>query len=221
MLIQLAVVPETAFRYSLGNVLNVPDFLKSSNNPYMASLVYKNNFDPTSASPPPPSPASSSSSWQPALPVTDLVSINRAMYGTPYHAVEMIDVVLDSTKPSEWTNVHHDDKLLRELLRAYFIYEYPFFPFLHKDYFLQDMTSGRHRFCTPLLVNAILAAGCVSPDYLGIVEIYNMCTHANQEPLSPFSLNSMATVSSTNAPSTGTLNLWFIGLSQRPGVSGN
>lgn len=35
-------------------------------------------------------------------------------------------------------------------------------PFFHKDYFLDDMLAGSSNFCSPLLVSAILAVGCVS-----------------------------------------------------------
>ena len=84
------------------------------------------------------------------------------MYDTPYHTVQMVDPRLDAVEPSKWTAVSSDDVLLRKLLETYFIYEYPPFPFFHKDYFLDDMATGRTRFCSSVLVNCVLAAACVS-----------------------------------------------------------
>lgn len=42
-----------------------------------------------------------------------------------------------------------------------FMFEYPFHPFFQKDLFIDDMLNGRRRFCSPLLVNAVLAAAWV------------------------------------------------------------
>ena len=69
-------------------------------------------------------------------------------------------------KPSEWTSVCKDDGLLRDILTAYFMHEYHTFPVFHLDYFFEDMQSPRTnkrdiRFCSALLVNAVLAYGCV------------------------------------------------------------
>jgi hypothetical protein len=58
--------------------------------------------------------------------------------------------------------VNADDTLMRTFIRAYFLQEYDWFTFFHKDYFLDDMLAGSNTFCSPLLVNAILAVGCVS-----------------------------------------------------------
>jgi hypothetical protein len=82
----------------------------------------------------------------------------HSMYLKPYHAAELVDPLLD-VSVSSWTSVISDNELLRHLLSAYFIHQHPrFFPF-HKDIFLRDMGGGRTRFCSPLLVNAVLAAG--------------------------------------------------------------
>jgi hypothetical protein len=51
---------------------------------------------------------------------------------------------------------------MRTLIRAYSLHEYDWFSFFHKDYFLDDMPVGSNTFCSPLLVNTILAVGCVS-----------------------------------------------------------
>ncbi|KAM0451834.1 hypothetical protein ACHAO4_005791 [Trichoderma viride] len=147
VLLQLSVSPERRYHYSLGRVLNIPDFLRAASSQYTTSLVYRKSFDPK---------------WHwsspPQLPPS--VADYRALYDAPFHVAEMVDADIDAAKPSRWTSVSSDDELLRALLKSYFTHEYLFFPFFHKDSFLQDMVSGRRRFCSPLLVNAVLASSC-------------------------------------------------------------
>ena len=59
-----------------------------------------------------------------------------------------------------WTNITGDSVLVQHLLALYFCWEYPTFASLSKEHFLKDFREGRHRFCSPILVNAILALGC-------------------------------------------------------------
>lgn len=61
---------------------------------------------------------------------------------------------------STWTSVTQDSALVEHLLALYFCWEYPTFASLSKDHFLEDFTSGRRRYCCPILVNALLALGC-------------------------------------------------------------
>lgn len=59
-----------------------------------------------------------------------------------------------------WTNITNDITLVQHLLALYFCWEYPTFASLSKEHFLRDFQDGRHRFCSPILVNALLALGC-------------------------------------------------------------
>lgn len=61
---------------------------------------------------------------------------------------------------NSWTNVTGDGALVEHLMALYFCWEYPTFASLSKEHFLEDYRSGRLRYCSPLLVNAILAVGC-------------------------------------------------------------
>jgi hypothetical protein len=79
----------------------------------------------------------------------------------PFHAAHVVDPLLSDAKPSLWTAVCQDDLLMRELLAAWLQCEYFFTTPLQKDYFLQDMASHNQDFCSPLLVNAVLAYACV------------------------------------------------------------
>ncbi|RYP10836.1 hypothetical protein DL764_000388 [Monosporascus ibericus] len=62
--------------------------------------------------------------------------------------------------PNTWTTVTSDVNLVRHLLALYFCWEYPTFASLSKEHFLRDFNAGRHRYCSPILVNALLALGC-------------------------------------------------------------
>ncbi|KAA8636754.1 hypothetical protein SMACR_00182 [Sordaria macrospora] len=59
-----------------------------------------------------------------------------------------------------WTTITSDNSLVQHLLALYFCWEYPTFASLSKEHFLKDFMDGRPRFCSSLLVNALLALGC-------------------------------------------------------------
>ncbi|KFA47478.1 hypothetical protein S40293_02116, partial [Stachybotrys chartarum IBT 40293] len=59
-----------------------------------------------------------------------------------------------------WTNITSDISLVQHLLALYFCWEYPTFASLSKEHFLRDFQDGRHQYCSPILVNALLALGC-------------------------------------------------------------
>ncbi|CAF3645801.1 unnamed protein product [Fusarium graminearum] len=143
LLLELSVAPGIQWRHNPGVLLTIPDLPKTANNPYVKSLIYHIKFGPLTPTRPRPPPAGS-----------------LASYNAPYHTAGMISVLLDTCQPSKWTNVSKDDELLREIFRRYFTSVYVFLPFFHKDSFLYDMARGKRRFCSSLLVNSVLAAGC-------------------------------------------------------------
>ena len=63
-----------------------------------------------------------------------------------------------------WTSVTDDDDLVSHLVSLYFTWDYPFWAFLDRDVFLRHMAHGdlESEFCSPFLVNAVLANACVS-----------------------------------------------------------
>ncbi|KAG6009570.1 hypothetical protein E4U21_001937 [Claviceps maximensis] len=65
-----------------------------------------------------------------------------------------------NTSPRTWTGITSDINLVKHLLALYFCWEYPTFASLSKEHFLQDFRDGRHRYCSSILVNALLALGC-------------------------------------------------------------
>jgi hypothetical protein len=59
-----------------------------------------------------------------------------------------------------WTEMTSDPDLVHHLLALYFCWEYPTFASLSKEHFLKDFGQGLERYCSPMLVNALLALGC-------------------------------------------------------------
>jgi hypothetical protein len=153
LLLQVHLDPETRFRYQFLYSPSMPSYLQTPTNPYLNSLFYGwNASDDTDK-------ISESSLCEPEKEY-------KAQYVRPIHAASIVEPRLDEIIPSKWTTVHTDDALMRKLIRAYFLYEYDWFTFFHKDYFLDDMLAGSNTFCSPLLVNAILAVGCHCQNYL-------------------------------------------------------
>ncbi|KAF7594376.1 hypothetical protein BBP40_009357 [Aspergillus hancockii] len=67
-----------------------------------------------------------------------------------------------------WTTVTEDSDLVSHLISLYFTWDFPFHVFLDRDVFLRDMAKGdlNSEFCSPFLVNALLANACHFSDYL-------------------------------------------------------
>ncbi|KAF1927913.1 pathway-specific nitrogen regulator [Didymella exigua CBS 183.55] len=67
-----------------------------------------------------------------------------------------------------WTTVTSDPELVQHLIGMYFCWHYSFFTTLSKHLFLHEFQAGKPppgsgrkmQYCTPLLVNAMLALGC-------------------------------------------------------------
>ncbi|KAI0837274.1 hypothetical protein F5Y06DRAFT_287886 [Hypoxylon sp. FL0890] len=146
LLLQLSLKPDLRSRYEFPYVREMPAHLNQWQNPYLQSTLYKRTGMQS-----PPSPAYLES-------LKDVVDESEKMYLVPYHTVELVDARISSMSVSSWTTVSSDNPMLRVLLQIYFIFEYPFHPCFHKDLFLEDMLVGARRFCSPLLVNAILGA---------------------------------------------------------------
>ncbi|KAM5526595.1 C6 transcription factor [Fusarium oxysporum f. sp. phaseoli] len=146
---QLSLVPETRRKYLFPHRSYFPHFLKISENPYLHSNSYKAAFRDISS----PLRTNIEASKKQSI-------VNQPLYITPFHAAKMVDPYLWNVKASRWTSVTDDDQLVSELLNSYFLHQYTAYLVFHKDYFLEDLAKGRTRFCSPLLVNAILAAAC-------------------------------------------------------------
>ncbi|QIW98958.1 hypothetical protein AMS68_004476 [Peltaster fructicola] len=82
-------------------------------------------------------------------------SIPQDSHGQPQHESYILS----------WTQVTDDAELVQHLLNMYFTWHYTFFTTLPKQLFYRDFElgrppAGRARYCSPILVNAMLALGC-------------------------------------------------------------
>lgn len=144
----------------------MPAFLLTSGSPYLNSLIYEAASQRVLHS------QADGSAATPRIFLAEHASSEyRDEYVKPYHAAVFVEPRLANGKPSAWTTVSKDDALMRDLLAAYFMHEYHLFPLFQKNYFLEDMAKPktdnlRTPCCSALLVNAILAYGCVSMNFL-------------------------------------------------------
>ncbi|KAG7423301.1 Nitrogen assimilation transcription factor nirA [Fusarium oxysporum f. sp. raphani] len=152
-LLQVQMEPETRCRYQFLYSPSMPSYLQTSTNPFIHTLIHEWNENDHAGTISVP-------------PLWESEEKCKAQYLRPVHAASIVDSRMDEIIPSKWTTVNADDDLMRTLIRAYFLYEYDWFTFFHKDYFLDDMLAGSSTFCSPLLVNAILAVGCHCQNHL-------------------------------------------------------
>jgi hypothetical protein len=64
----------------------------------------------------------------------------------------------------EWTTVTTDQNLTQHLLNLYFTWSHPFHLLFSEGVFCYGLKSKKLKYCTPLLMNAILAIGCCYSD---------------------------------------------------------
>ncbi|RSL48676.1 hypothetical protein CEP51_015601 [Fusarium floridanum] len=141
LLLQCSLNPQGYFRYTFPFVREMPQHLYMPSNPYLDSLLHHRTI------------ISSPSATQPG-------DGPWKAYDIPYHAAVLVEPRIDRVSASRWTSVTSSNELVRSLLRTYFKCEFPYNCFFHIDSFLNDMASGRERYCSSLLVNAILANAC-------------------------------------------------------------
>ncbi|KNB19215.1 hypothetical protein FOXG_16637 [Fusarium oxysporum f. sp. lycopersici 4287] len=143
LLKQAHVVPDRYYQYEFPYRREMPSFLIQEGNQYLDSWLYKYSLSETriqdSDNPPTEYPI---------------------IYEAPYHAAEMVEPRLDHIDARKWTCIIDDNSLLRKLLETYFMTEYTFYPAFQKNYFLEDMAAGRSKYCSSLLVHAVLASAC-------------------------------------------------------------
>lgn len=64
-----------------------------------------------------------------------------------------------TTAADPWTEVTEDIATIKNLMDLYFCWEYRIFAGFSREYFLVDYKASRRRYCSSVLVNAILAVG--------------------------------------------------------------
>lgn len=137
LLLQVSLKPEHRRRYEFPFITKWPEFLCQEGNPYLETPLYESN-----------------------QPTQDpkLRSKSDSVFDIPYHGATLVEPLFADVRVSKWTTVISDEGMLTQLLEQYFMHGYPFFTFFHKDLFLKDLKNGEARFCSSLLVNAVLAS---------------------------------------------------------------
>lgn len=79
-----------------------------------------------------------------------------------------IPVLRVPAKP--WTRVTEDDQLVSHLISLYFTWDHPLSQIIDQGMFIEHMNKGgaRSEFCSPLLVNSVLAMACVRYSHVSI-----------------------------------------------------
>ena len=83
----------------------------------------------------------------------------RTLLGSAIEGEPQFDEI-EEPVPATWTRLTDNIAWVEHLMTLYFCWEYPTFASLSKDHFLRDFRDRRRRYCSPLLVNAMLALGC-------------------------------------------------------------
>jgi len=79
----------------------------------------------------------------------------------PYNASPYFDARLERIKIGNWTTVPVTDAAAARVLSLYLATDHCIVGFFDADLFLNALVSGDRRFCSPLLVNALLSWACV------------------------------------------------------------
>ncbi|KAI4948592.1 hypothetical protein J4E91_006018 [Alternaria rosae] len=144
MVAEASDVPQASSRFHFPFLDEIPPSLRDST--YFRSRVYK---------------AIEASEKDTDISKTHLAQ-QESNYWKSFSSAKLFDPLLEDAQPSQWTSVSSNDQLLRNILESYFVNQYPRQFFFVKNYFLEDMVSRRAEFCSPLLVNALLAKSCAS-----------------------------------------------------------
>lgn len=96
--------------------------------------------------------------WQPYDRSTNQNSSASPSTGSPSPNGDIPSII------RSWTRVTDDIEFIRHLLQLYFGWQHSSFPVFSRRKFLEDLISGRQRFCSDLLLNAILSMGCAFSD---------------------------------------------------------
>lgn len=87
-------------------------------------------------------------------------SPRRRQHNSPQRP--LYDNRLQYVKASSWTSVVVEDRLFSRILSSFFTWDHPLWRLFDEDLFFSELVAGRSNLCSKLLVNAILAYGCVS-----------------------------------------------------------
>ena len=158
LLLQVSLVPDTRLRFEFTYRKEMPVTIQRSENEYLGSFMYEILCaeDRLKAKVEGEQPQQ-----RRQYELNALAKRFPPQYLQPYHSAKLVDPRLGLVDVTRWTQVITDNKLFASMLSAYLLREYTGFPVFHKDTFLQALIDGDGRFCSPLLINALMAEACV------------------------------------------------------------
>jgi len=144
------------------SIHEVADFVKNGLSKSSTSAISQFKRENTFSTFDTPMNLTSSSTSEGASPKHSEFGSSRVELNLDVHNVVDIQHLSLVSKP--WTTVTDDSEIISHLIMLYFAWDRPFSYLVNKECFLEDMMSGSLSayFCSPLLVNAILALSCVS-----------------------------------------------------------
>ncbi|RAH76607.1 hypothetical protein BO86DRAFT_404540 [Aspergillus japonicus CBS 114.51] len=79
----------------------------------------------------------------------------------------LVDIPVYRVPAAPWTTVTTNDELVSHLISLWLTWSHPFYNWIDKELFLRDAQAGKldSQFCSPFLVNCILAEACFHSDY--------------------------------------------------------
>jgi hypothetical protein len=101
-----------------------------------------------------------SSDYQTTLPAPTSIEAILQPHSDAVPDAADTDPRLASAK--HWTTVTSNTRLIVSILTSWVDREYSYYHYLDLEAFLDSMESGSSDYCSPLLVNALLASACVS-----------------------------------------------------------
>ena len=100
--------------------------------------------------------------------IEDFHSFEEEQRGASRRRVEESEgpILIFQVPAAPWTTVTSNDDFVSHLMSLWFTWAHPYLNWIDRDLFIRDMRSGdiEAKFCSPFLVNVILADACVSTD---------------------------------------------------------
>ena len=80
----------------------------------------------------------------------------------------LVDIPVYRIPAAPWMSVTESDDFVSHLISLWLTRSYPFYNWIDRELFLRDAQEGKlnSQFCSPFLVNCILAEACVSSQFI-------------------------------------------------------
>lgn len=99
---------------------------------------------------------------QPLLAPFSTIDQDNHVRPQPETSCHYIDARLNRIRIRAWTDVPIEDDFTARVISLYLKNDTPWWAYFDVDLFLEDLANSGTRFCSPLLVNSLLAFACVS-----------------------------------------------------------